>query len=124
METNKWLFGVIVILVIAITGIVACDPASTPTTPSLSDTPPSNEIIEAAVYDYMIGLPSVYGMTPTYEWLEQVEVIRIGVPYSLSPPPYGRKIWPIEVYLIGGQHREERTGIIYQDHFGDWHASM
>ena len=125
MKTHTGLVAVIAILVIAITAIVACDDGSSnsPTTPSLSDTPPSNEIIEAAVYEYMTGLYSVYGLTPTYEWLEQVEIIRIGIPYSVNPP-YGRKCWPIEVRLIGNQHREEVEGITYQDHFGDWQVSI
>jgi len=131
VKTNKGLVAIIVILVIAIIGIVAwkssspsSDTDSTPATiPSLSDTPPSNQIIEAAVYKYMTGLTSVYGLTPAYEWLEKVEVIRIGIPYTVSFP-YTRKIWPIHVYLIGNERREEAEGIICQDEFGDWQVSM
>jgi len=131
VKTNRGLVGIIVILVIAIIGIVAwkssspsSNTTSTPTTiPSLSNTPPSNQVIEAAVYKYMTSLTSVYGLTPTYEWLEKVEVIRIGIPYTVDFP-YTRKVWPIDVYLIGNQHREEIEGIICQDEFGDWQASM
>jgi hypothetical protein len=129
VKTNKGLVGIIVILVIAIIGIVAWkssfpgSPSSPTTTPSLSNTPPSNQIIEAAVYKYMTSLTSVYGLTPTYEWLQKVEVIRIGIPYTVNFP-YNRKIWPIDVYLIGNQHREEVEGIICQDEFGDWQVSM
>jgi hypothetical protein len=133
VKTNRWLVGIIVILVIAIIGIVAWKSSSpssnttsipTPTTiPSLSNTPPTNQIIEAAVYKYMTSLTSVYGLTPTYEWLEKVEVIRIGIPYTVNFP-YTRKIWPIDAYLLGNQHREEVEGIICQDEFGDWQVSM
>jgi hypothetical protein len=130
VKTNKGLVGIIVILVIAIIGIVAwktsspSSPSSPSTSPSLSNTPPSNQIIEAAVYECVIQFTNYpWNSSPKYGWLEKVEVIRIGIPYTVSVP-YTRRIWPIDVYLIGDQRREEAEGIICQDEFGDWQASV
>jgi hypothetical protein len=132
VKTNKGLVGIIVILVIALVVIVAwkssspsSNAGSPPTTnPSLSNAPPSNQIIEAAVYNFVIQITNYpWNSSPKYGWLEKVEVIRIGIPYTVNFP-YTRKIWPIDVYLVGNQHKEEAKGIIYQDEFGDWKANI
>jgi hypothetical protein len=59
-----------------------------------------------------------------YQWVTGVEIIKYGEPwtgYLLVPVEY--EFWPVRLYLVGDQRREEKDIFVYKDLFGDWRAT-
>ena len=94
----------------------------------LSDTlhipKPSEKDVEEAVLRDIAGEngPSVFHS----QWVTEVAVIEYGEPYI---PRYtamrSYKIWPVRVYFIGDQRREQRKVCVFYDdmYTGEWRVS-
>lgn len=79
---------------------------------------PSAADVEGAV---LRDIASMY----EYQWVSGVEIIKYGEPwkgYVLSPIEY--EFWPVRLYLVGDQRREEKDIFVYKDVFGDWRALL
>ncbi|MFC2032303.1 hypothetical protein ACFLUS_02905 [Chloroflexota bacterium] len=59
-----------------------------------------------------------------YNWVQEVEVIAIGRPYTLNSIVGEFKYYPVKVYLIGNERRQEGRVEVYQDEFGEWKAGL
>jgi len=60
-----------------------------------------------------------------YQWVKGVEITKYGEPftgYMLAPIEY--KFWPVRLYFVGNQRREEKDIFVYKDVFGDWRAFL
>ena len=58
-----------------------------------------------------------------YQWVTGVEVIKYGEPYMAYPfTPKEYRLWPVRVYLVGDQRREQKDVFLYKDDFGEWWA--
>ena len=80
---------------------------------------PSEARVEEAVLRDIAGGIYYYD----YRWVREVEVIEYGKPYTanfLLVREY--KFWPVRVYFIGDQRKEEKEVLIYKDEFGEWRA--
>ena len=80
--------------------------------------------MEEAVLTHMGGLtlpPSPNLPLPLpHEWVEKVEVIAYGEPYTVQTSEGKRTFWPVKVYLINGQHKEVKQVDLYRDEFRQW----
>jgi len=54
------------------------------------------------------------------QWVEAVEVISYGEPYTIQSSEGKRTVWPIMVYLIAGQHKEPKQVDLYRDESRQW----
>lgn len=54
------------------------------------------------------------------QWVEAVEVISYGEPYTMQASEGKRTVWPIMVYLIAGQHKEPKQVDLYRDESRQW----
>ena len=54
------------------------------------------------------------------QWVEEVEVISYGEPYTIQSSEGKRTVWPIMVYLIAGQHKEPKQVDLYRDESRQW----
>jgi len=54
------------------------------------------------------------------QWVEAVEVISYGEPYTIQSSEGKRTVWPIMVYLIAGQHKEPKQVDLYKDESRQW----
>ena len=54
------------------------------------------------------------------QWIEEVEVISYGEPYTMQTSGGKRTVWPIMVYLIAGQHKEPKQVDLYRDESRQW----
>ena len=81
---------------------------------------------EATVKEVVIA--NVGGSTPLIspnlplpdQWVEEVEVVSYGEPYTMQTSEGDRTVWPIMVYLITGQSRELRQVDLYRDESHQW----
>ena len=83
---------------------------------------PSDADIEEAVLKEIAGRTPIYGIEPRYQWVQEVKVIDVGRPYTISTVIGDYTYWPVKVYLIGDERREESRVEIYKDEFGEWTA--
>jgi len=83
---------------------------------------PSEAAIEEAVLAHIGGmtLPISPNLPLPSQWLEKVEVITYGEPYTVQSSEGERTVWPIKVYLIDGQHKELKQVDLYRDEFRQW----
>jgi len=83
---------------------------------------PSEEAVEEAVLAHIGGLtPPISPNLPLPDqWVEKVEVIAYGEPYTVQTSEGERTVWPIKVYLIDGQHKELKQVDLYRDEFRQW----
>jgi len=58
----------------------------------------------------------------SYNWVQEVEVIDIGRPYTLRSLFGDYTYWPTKVYLIGGELRREARVEVYKNEVGEWRA--
>ena len=87
---------------------------------------PSSADVEEAVLEYIAGLKStaIIGILPPYQWVDRVEVIEYGTPYNVRTITGDYRYWPVRVYLIDDQGKEEKQVEVYGDEFGKWAAIM
>ena len=83
---------------------------------------PSEAAIEEAVLAHIGGmtLPISPNLPLPSQWVEKVEVIAYGEPYTVQTSEGERAVWPIKVYLIDGQHKELKQVDLYRDEFRQW----
>ncbi len=83
---------------------------------------PSEAAVEEAVLTHIGGmtLPISPNLPLPSQWLEKVEVITYGEPYTVQSSEGERTVWPIKVYLIDGQHKELKQVDLYRDEFRQW----
>lgn len=83
---------------------------------------PSEADVEEAVLAHIGGLtlPISPNLPLPYQWIEKVEVITYGEPYTVQTSEGERTVWPIKVYLIDGQHKELKQVDLYRDEFRQW----
>ena len=83
---------------------------------------PSEAAVEEAVLTHMGGLtlPPSPNLPLPHEWVEKVEVIAYGEPYTVQTSEGKRTFWPVKVYLINGQHKEAKQVDLYRDEFRQW----
>ena len=109
---------IIVALAILIIGLVLL---------GLSDTwhipRPSEKDVEEAVLRDIAGEdgPSVFHS----QWVTEVEVIEYGEPY-IPEGSFMRSytIWPVKVYFIGDQQREQRKVCLHEGISGEWSVGI
>lgn len=58
----------------------------------------------------------------SYNWVQEVEVIDIGRPYTIRSLIGDYTYWPVKVYLIAGARKQEKRVEVYKDEFGEWKA--
>ena len=88
---------------------------------------PSEADVERAVLAHIGGLmPTISPNLPLpYEWVEEVEVVEYGEPYTVQDPEGERKVWPVKVYLIDGQHKElKQVDLYYRDEYRQWEVLL
>jgi len=83
---------------------------------------PSEAAIEEAILAHIGGMPLPISpnLPLPYQWVEKVEVIAYGEPYTVQTSEGERAVWPIKVYLIDGQHKELKQVDLYRDEFRQW----
>jgi hypothetical protein len=83
---------------------------------------PSEAAVEEAVRSHIGGLtlPLSPHLPLPYQWVEKVEVIAYGEPYTIQTQEGNRTFWPVKVYLINGQHKEVKQVDLYRDEFRQW----
>jgi len=83
---------------------------------------PSEAAIEEAVLAHIGGmmLPISPNLPLPSQWVEKVEVIAYGEPYTVQTSEGEHAVWPIKVYLIDGQHKELKQVDLYRDEFRQW----
>lgn len=83
---------------------------------------PSEAAIEEAVLAHIGGmtLPISPNLPLPSQWVEKVEVIAYGEPYTVQTSEGERAVWPVKVYLIGGQHKELKQVDLYRGEFRQW----
>jgi len=83
---------------------------------------PSEAAVEEAVLTHIGGMPLPISpnLPLPYQWVEKVEVIAYGEPYTVETSEEERTVWPIKVYLIDGQHKELKQVDLYRDEFRQW----
>jgi len=83
---------------------------------------PSEAAVAEAVLTHIGGLtPPISPNLPLpSQWVEKVEVIAYGEPYTVQTSEGERAVWPIKVYLIDGQHKELKQVDLYRDEFRQW----
>jgi hypothetical protein len=83
---------------------------------------PSEVAVEEAVLAHIGGLtPPISPNLPLpYQWVEKVEVIAYGEPYTVQTSEGERTVWSVKVYLIDGQHKELKQVDLYRDEFRQW----
>lgn len=102
----------------------AVDPASPtnedvggtiPTSDDLRETIPTSEDIEEAI---LKGIAE--SEFTSYKWVREVEVIAIGRSYTISSMVGEYTYWPVKVYLIGDERKQEERVEVCLDEFGEW----
>jgi len=83
---------------------------------------PSEAAVEEAVLAHIGGLtpPLSPNLPLPYQWVEKVEVIEYGEPYTVQISEGKRTVWPVKVYLIDGQNKELKQVDLYKDEFRQW----
>jgi len=83
---------------------------------------PSEADVEEAVLAHIGGLtlPISPILPLPSQWVEKVEVIAYGEPYTVQTSEGKRTFWPVKVYLINGQHKEVKQVDLYRDEFRQW----
>ena len=92
----------------------AVDTAS-PTNEDVGWTIPTSEDIEEAI---LKGIAE--SEFTRYKWVREVEVIAIGRSYTISSMVGEYTYWPVKVYLIGDEHKQEEQVEVSLDEFGEW----
>lgn len=92
----------------------AVDPAS-PTNEDVGGTIPTSEDIEEAI---LKGIAE--SEFTSYKWVREVEVIAIGRSYTISSMVGEYTYWPVKVYLIGDERKQEERVEVCLDEFGEW----
>lgn len=88
---------------------------------------PSEADVERAVLAHIGGLvlPISPNLPLPYEWVEKVEVIEYGEPYTVQTSEGKRTVWPVKVYLIDGQHKElKQVDLYYREEFRQWEVLL
>ena len=80
------------------------------------DRPTDADVEEAVLRD--IAGEEVYDC----QWVTDVGIITYYEPYTAYFLEREYKFWPVRVYFIGDQRREERKVHLYQDMSGEWRA--
>jgi hypothetical protein len=102
----------------------AVDPASPtnedvggtiPTSDDLRETIPTSEDIEEAI---LKGIAE--SEFTSYKWVREVEVIAIGRSYTISSMVGEYTYWPVKVYLIGDERKQEERVEVSLDECGEW----
>lgn len=89
------------------------------------DDRPSEAAVEEAVLTHIRGLVPISPNLPLPDqWVERVEVIAYGDPYIVQTSEGERKIWPVRVYLIDGQHKESTQVDLYRDELRQWQVLL
>jgi hypothetical protein len=88
---------------------------------------PSEADVEHAILAYIRGvmLPISPNLPLPYEWVEGVEVIEYGEPYTVQDSEGERTVWPVKVYLIDGQNKElKQVDLYYRDEYRQWEVLL
>jgi hypothetical protein len=87
---------------------------------------PSEADVEQAILAHVTLMLSISPNLPLpYEWVEKVEVIEYGEPYTVQNSEGKRTVWPVKVYLIDGQHKElKQVDLYYRDEFRQWEVLL
>jgi hypothetical protein len=86
------------------------------------DNRPSETTVKEAVLAHVGGsTPPISPNLPLPDqWVEEVEVISYGEPYTMQTSEGKRTVWPIMVYLIAEQHKELKQVDLYRDESRQW----
>ena len=86
------------------------------------DGKPSEATVEEAVLAHIGGmtLPISPNLPLPDQWVEKVDVISYGEPYTVETSEGKHTVWPVKVYLINGQHEEIKQVDLYRDEFRQW----
>ena len=86
---------------------------------------PSEATVEEAVLAHIRGLVPISPNLPVPDqWVEKVEVIAYGEPYTVQTSEGERTVWPVRVYLIDGQHKELKQVDLYRDELRQWQVLL
>ena len=82
---------------------------------------PSQADVEQAILAHIGLMLSISPNLPLPDqWVEKVEVIAYGEPYTVQTSEGERTVWPVKVYLMDGQHRELKQVDLYRNEFRQW----
>jgi inner membrane protein involved in colicin E2 resistance len=86
------------------------------------DDRPSDATVKQTVLTHVGGsTPLVSPNLPLPEqWVEEVEVISHGEPYTTQISELERTVWPITVHLTADQHKELKQVDLYRDESRQW----
>jgi len=90
------------------------------------DDKPSKATVKDAVLAHVGGsTPLISPNLPLPDqWVEEVEVISYGEPYTMQTSEGKRTVWPIMVYLIADQHKELKQVDLYRDESRQWQVLL